>query len=198
MGIIAKLLKAQSEIGSIKKDGKNPHFKSNYATLPNVLSEVLPVLQDNDIMFSTKCEHNNGSNLMVIELIDVETNEIRSTTFPMIGANTMQGIGQAHTYAMRYGILSLLGLCPEIDDDGNNLSGIDDNKLPNKNTNKVVIKPSKTFTYDEVKELYEGLRGNIPVPYSKRFLDIFENNASIDADGLNKAGDYLTNLKNKK
>lgn len=186
MGIAAKLLKAQSEIGTIKKDGKNPHFKSQYATLPNVLSEVLPVLQDNGIMFSTRCDNN----IIVIELICVETNETRYTTFSMIGANTMQGIGQAHTYAMRYGILSLLGLCPEIDDDANAIS------LPQSSVK--LTTSFKTFTYDEVKTLYESLRGNIPIPYSKRFTDIFDNGADVDADRLNKAGEYLVNLKNKK
>ena len=43
---LPKLLEFQKKINAIKKDGKNPHFKSSYATLPQILSEVKPILSD--------------------------------------------------------------------------------------------------------------------------------------------------------
>lgn len=48
--IFAKLLEFQTSIETIKKDGKNSFFKkadgkaSTYATLPNILAEVKPIL----------------------------------------------------------------------------------------------------------------------------------------------------------
>ena len=41
-----QLLEFQRKVNAIKKDGKNPHFKSTYATLTQILSEVKPILSD--------------------------------------------------------------------------------------------------------------------------------------------------------
>ena len=43
------LLNAQKEFPVIKKEDKNPFFKSSYAGLPSVLETVLPILQKNDL-----------------------------------------------------------------------------------------------------------------------------------------------------
>ena len=46
--INSKLLAFQTKVNAIKKDGKNPHFKSSYATLNQILSDVKPLLQNLD------------------------------------------------------------------------------------------------------------------------------------------------------
>jgi len=38
-----KLLEVQNQLITFKKDGTNPHFKSKYLTLDNLLEKLLPI-----------------------------------------------------------------------------------------------------------------------------------------------------------
>jgi hypothetical protein len=51
IALTAAILKVQGELSGVKKDGKNPHFKSNYATLENVIDTARPALQAAKIVF---------------------------------------------------------------------------------------------------------------------------------------------------
>ena len=44
--IFTALAKAQAAIQNPTKNATNPHFKSTYASLPQILSEVKPILND--------------------------------------------------------------------------------------------------------------------------------------------------------
>ena len=39
-----KFLNAQAEMPKLQKDGENPHFRSQFITLDNILHKVLPIL----------------------------------------------------------------------------------------------------------------------------------------------------------
>jgi hypothetical protein len=53
--LIAALIEAQKAITHASKDGKNPYFKSDYATLEEVITTVKPPLNDNGVMFQQVC-----------------------------------------------------------------------------------------------------------------------------------------------
>jgi hypothetical protein len=112
-----KLLKFQEQIETIKKDGKNPHFKSTYATLTQILSEVKPILSELGLIILQPINHN----LVTTVIIDSESGESISSSIEMpTGLNAPQ-VGSCLTYFRRYNIASLLSL--EIaDDDGNEAS----------------------------------------------------------------------------
>lgn len=107
------LMQFQNEIGIIKKDAKNPHFKNTYASLEQILSEVKPILtQCNLILLQpitdkgvcTQIFLNGGS----------ETDFVESY-IPLPVGLAPQPLGSAITYYRRYTLSSLLAL--EIDDD---------------------------------------------------------------------------------
>lgn len=109
--IYSKLLEFQKKINSIKKDGKNPHFKSTYATLTQILSEVKPVLTECNLVLLQVINEQGVKSIVV----DIETSEqIESFISLPIGMNAQQ-LGSAITYFRRYTLASLLAL--EIDDD---------------------------------------------------------------------------------
>ena len=116
---IENLMKVRKEIQPIKRDGKNPHFKSNYATLDNVIETVTDPL-DKYGFFLTHHTFGNEHGMFVRTHILHKTGEmIVSTDIPIVlHKQDMQALGGAITYARRYGILSLLNL-PTEDDDGN-------------------------------------------------------------------------------
>lgn len=113
-----RFLLAQSSVKSIDKDGKNPHFKSAYTTLPHALEQILPHLQANKLIYRTELLNNK----LVTIIEDVYSEQFYKTEFELIGTLDMQKLGSAITYAQRYGLLSIMGLASGIDDDGNDAS----------------------------------------------------------------------------
>lgn len=113
------ILNIQSEMPRFDKDTKNDFFKSKYATLQGILTVALPVIRKHGVLFSCHQINKEGFEYLRAELIHVETGELRASEMKLLKHDDMQKLGAATTYATRYSILSLLGLAPEIDSDGN-------------------------------------------------------------------------------
>lgn len=112
--------KAQSEMPVVKKEDKNPFFKSKYAGLPSVLEAVLPILHNNNF-YVTQIPFSDGERIGV-ETIFTYTETGESITGKLsvnLSKNDPQGAGSAITYTRRYMIVSMLGLNVDIDDDAN-------------------------------------------------------------------------------
>lgn len=109
-----QLLEFQLKVNAIKKDGKNPHFKSTYATLSQILSEVKPILSECKLVVLQPIKENKVGTILVDEL----GKEIATSWIELpIGLNPQQ-LGSAITYFRRYTLASLLSL--ELDDDDAN------------------------------------------------------------------------------
>ena len=114
------LLKAQAAIGGlVKKDAKNLHFKSDYASLEAVINKTHPVLIDCKILTMQEVV-GVDEGIDVITTFMHETGEwIRSAPFRVpVAKKDAQGYGSGVTYGRRYSLMALLGLAPA-DDDGN-------------------------------------------------------------------------------
>jgi hypothetical protein len=118
-GIATALAKAQMNMGKALKQANNPHFRSKYADLGNVMDACLPALNEAGIaLIQPTGEDENGRYVETI-LIHGESGESLTCRVPLIVAkNDMQGYGSAVTYARRYGLMAMAGIAPE-DDDGN-------------------------------------------------------------------------------
>lgn len=116
--IYSAFIKAQSEMGHAVKDGTNPHFRSGYATLPQVLDVVLDALNKNGIAVLQKptiCE--DGAVSIETTLIHGSGEAIdcgKAVAWPK--DRGPQAIGSVVTYLRRYSIMSICGI-GQIDDD---------------------------------------------------------------------------------
>ena len=127
---IAKALAAaQMEMGKALKQSANPHFRSKYADLGNVMDACMPALNKHGIaVFQTLSEGEYGRSVLT-RLIH-ESGEMLEVPVPLIvGKQDMQGLGSAITYARRYGLMAAAGIAPE-DDDGNAASQAAQNTEP--------------------------------------------------------------------
>ena len=116
---IAKaLVAAQQEMTKAHKGSENPHFRSKYADLGNVMDACLPALNKNGIAVVQQMASDNGEDYVVTRFIHVSGESLECSVRLLIGKADMQGMGSAITYARRYGLMSLAGIAPE-DDDGN-------------------------------------------------------------------------------
>jgi len=113
-----KFLKAQAEFPKLQKDGENPHFRSSFITLDNLLAKVLPVLNKNGLSLIQSVTSVDGVPALLTSVSDGE-NAVDSTMLLMMKSNDPQGQGSAITYARRYSLMALLGLAAGEDDDGN-------------------------------------------------------------------------------
>ncbi len=127
--VFAALKKAQSEFPVLKKDAKNPHFGSRYATLDAAIEALQPTLTANGLAVSqpaagdgvgTGCTtilfHDSGE--WFAETLLLPSNSPGKDTHP-----NAQSATAAVTYSRRTGYLSILGVVADEDDDGNRAVG---------------------------------------------------------------------------
>jgi hypothetical protein len=124
--IYVKLLSFQMKIEVIKKDGENPFFKkangraSTYATLPNILAEVKPILNELGLVITQPISSTEVSTIIT----DAVTGENLISSIPLPTNLNAQQMGSAITYFRRYTVSSLLSLEIDEDDDGNKASEV--------------------------------------------------------------------------
>jgi hypothetical protein len=117
--IFEALNAAQANMGKVLKKSENPHFRSSYADLADVMSVALPALTAEGICLWHKMDTSGETMLMVTTLTHGSSETEISCGVPLIvSKNDMQGMKSATTYAKRIGVESLTGIAPE-DDDGN-------------------------------------------------------------------------------
>ena len=112
-------VKAQTEMGKALKNATNPHFRSQYADLGNVLEACLKPFNDNGFILTQPSGRDEAGNDYVDTILTHVTGATFVSRVPLIlEKQTMQGLGSAITYARRYGALQMACIAPE-DDDGN-------------------------------------------------------------------------------
>jgi hypothetical protein len=140
--IIPALIGIQAKLRSIPRSAKNPFFNSSYADLATIMDTIRPLLVEAKIAIVQLPESSRRKQGMETETekggkvktFTVDIAEVALTTYLMHESGeyiyatlTMdardagpQSIGSAVTYARRYGLVSLLGVVSEgEDDDGN-------------------------------------------------------------------------------
>lgn len=109
---------AQKATEAVKKAASNPHFKSKYADLSEVVEAVVPALNANGIGVIQSPSF-DGDLVGVTTVLIHESGAMAQSTLhlrPMKG--DAQQCGSAITYARRYALLAMTGAAPE-DDDAN-------------------------------------------------------------------------------
>jgi hypothetical protein len=111
--------KAQAEIEGATADKQNPHFRSRYADLGNVVDAIKPAITKHGLSF-VQVSHNDESAACIETIILHSSGEWLScgcVSVP-VSKHDAQGYGSALTYARRYSLAAAFGVAPE-DDDGN-------------------------------------------------------------------------------
>jgi hypothetical protein len=117
--LAAALLAAQGEMPAVDKDGTNPHFKSRFTTLGNLISKVRPVLNKNGLALIQAPSIVEGIPCLHTTILH-ESGESMEFDAPLSAAkNDPQGQGSAITYMRRYALASALAIADQEDDDGN-------------------------------------------------------------------------------
>lgn len=142
--IFAAFVTAQSQLGGVFKDSDNPHFRSRYASLENVIDAAKPVLTACELGFMQHIGARTEMGISVTTMLVHTSGQFIGDTqiLPMIKADP-QAAGSAITYARRYGLMSMLGL-PATDDDAEEATRPVPAKDPKPAKTQTTIAPPKT------------------------------------------------------
>ena len=151
---IANLVKAlstlQGELKDADKNALNPHFKSKYADLSEVLGNLRPLLAKNQLALSQFPSFENGIVSVTSLLAHASGEWIESTASAPATKQDVQGVGSAITYLKRYSAAAIVGMASaDQDDDGNSVSTIQ--KVENKPIVKQEVKDFRPQTVDAAK-----------------------------------------------
>lgn len=114
--LFSALSKAQAEMRNAEKDGKNPHFRSSYATLASVWDAAREPMSKNGLSIIQTLEEKENK-IFVKTILGHTSGAYVESHCPVINPKgDMQGLGSAITYARRYALAAMVGVCPDDDD----------------------------------------------------------------------------------
>ncbi|MFQ5786729.1 MAG: ERF family protein [Thermodesulfobacteriota bacterium] len=130
------LCKVQGEVESTKKNAKNPFFKSDYSDLTQVWQTAKKPLQDNGFSIAQFGDTDDQGNNYLVTMLMHESGEYLVGRFKLVmQKQDMQALGSGITYARRYSLMSMIGLCPADDDAESTME-----RASNKSTNDLYTK----------------------------------------------------------
>jgi hypothetical protein len=116
--LLSALALAQGEIENASKNAANPHFKSKYADLAEILNTTRPVFAKHGLSLS-QFPGFDGALCCVTTMIGHKSGGYIVGVAACVPAKSdAQGIGSATTYLRRYSAAAAAGIAQE-DDDGN-------------------------------------------------------------------------------
>lgn len=122
--IAGALAKAQGEVKNPSFNRVNPHFKSKYADLGEVLSVVRPALSKHGIALMQMTDVTDTGVVLHTRLTHSSGQWIEGV-YPVSQLGTHQQMGAALTYAKRQALSAMVGVAGEDDTDGEDTKDID-------------------------------------------------------------------------
>jgi hypothetical protein len=113
------MAKAQAEVNHALLDSKNPHFRSDYASLESCLNAAKPVMGKYGLALMQSGDRSAEGDIVLTSLLTHESGEWVQFQMPLVlSKQDMQGLGSSLTYGRRYALCGLFGIGSD-DDDGN-------------------------------------------------------------------------------
>ena len=114
---------AHGMMDTVKKNSKNPFFKSNYADINIVLETINPVCETLGLVVFQAPRIIDGNDVLYtkISLADNPSEFFEGELRLLLPSADMQKLGSAVTYARRYSLVTMFNLEQE-DDDGQSAS----------------------------------------------------------------------------
>lgn len=112
------LVAAQAEVENATKNANNPHFRSQYADLAEIIRTVKPVFTSHGLAIMQMPGLEEGHATVETMLVHESGEWITGMAGAPLAKSDPQGVGSAITYLRRYSLAALAGIAQE-DDDGN-------------------------------------------------------------------------------
>lgn len=159
--IALALIQAKSKFAPISKGKFNPHFKSKYAALDDILAAIEPGLSASGLVVIQPTEIRDGSVVLKTILIHGESGEQLFTELVIPPQTDPQKFGAALTYYRRFSLCTLLAIAADEDGDGNNTLNPQPKSSNSKRSNEIAaLKATHNLSDADVKEIIRGNFGD--------------------------------------
>lgn len=115
--LMGALAKAQAKIASAVKSKVNPYFKSKYADLPAIWEACKEPLSSNGLSVVQMVEGNHDQMYLTSILGHSSGQWIKSKIPLILAKKDPQSLGSCITYARRYSLAAMVGVCGDDEDD---------------------------------------------------------------------------------
>ncbi len=135
------LCAAQAQMGAAIEGGYNPHFKSSFATLTDLINASRPALTANGLAVTQYPESDGEHTYLVTVLLHSSGDSVRSRVKMVLDKpSDVQSFGKTMTYLKRYVYAAMVGITisDADDDDGNSISVREDVSRPYGNPGQTV------------------------------------------------------------
>lgn len=116
MKLKEKIAFIQQAIDGLSKDANNPFFKSKYVELNQIIDALRPLELEQKISITMPLATIEGRPAVSLEITDLETDEIQTSSIVIPDLQDPQKMGSAITYFRRYSLMSFFNLKAEDDD----------------------------------------------------------------------------------
>jgi hypothetical protein len=173
--ILSALQVFHQEVKPVKRSADNPFFKSKYASLEDIQSQIREPLAKAGLVVTQANEFNESGTFVSTKVWHVASGECLTSAFPVIAKNqTAQEYGSAVSYAKRYSLTGLLNLIiVDEDDDGAKASGTI--KSTNSLTAMQYDAMVKFISEGKIKEVEAGLKKYTLTPEQTKLLTAMIN-----------------------
>lgn len=109
----------QGELKPVPRTATNPFLQSKYADLSSIWETCRPLLQKYGFALSQLPAVKDGQFVLTTVLLHAPSGEWLASSLPLtpVKEHDPQALGSALTYARRYALSAMLGVCSEEDDD---------------------------------------------------------------------------------
>ena len=183
--IYMALAAAQAEMGKVVKGATNPHFKSKYADLADVMQVAIPALNAHGVAPWHSVIVVNELNYMRTTLSHGATDTHINCDVPLLVSKAdMQGMKSATTYAKRIGIESLTGIAPD-DDDGNGAA-------KSANDSQEALRKATQALAESIKAIKQGISDDDLSTASEAWFELTDEEKSSIWSAPSKGGPFTT------
>lgn len=204
----AAMALAQAELENATKNAQNPHFRSKYADLAEILNTVRPTLTKHGLSVLQFPGFDGGVVTVETMLLHKSGEWIKGEAGAPATKQDAQGVGSALTYLRRYSLAAVCGIAQE-DDDGNEASGRQSHNEPrvmpvkggvvDTTTGEITedVKPLSTQAERETLERYVLQFVDVPnmLPAEKKTLTVATNVVNDPAALSKHVQDGIKRLK---
>ena len=189
MSVYKKLADFHKHFKGVNKNAVNPHFKSKYADLDEIIDKIKPCLDKVGLGFSQMLVVIDGKQHLKTIVFDEEGHTIESELDLSHVSQKAgpHGFGSAITYARRYSLASILGVVEMSDDDGNQA-----NQDFSANARHLAIMDAVRRNWDSINAAKEAIANN-DIPLAKgAFADMSEEDKDCLWVAPTKGGVFTT------
>lgn len=178
---IKEIAKALAEFEGLQitviKDATNPHFKSKFASLDNIIEAIRLPLSNKGLSFA---QFPDGDGLTTI-LTHTSGEWMKATANLKLAKEDPQGQGSAYTYARRYALSAILGLATEDDDDAEATKAPQKAEEPRQATKGAELSATVKAAKKRIMELLVDIKGPEVVAYTKPAIaDLIQSLTNLD------------------